>query len=93
MPGTIGGRPILAPHGLINSTRDVLTQAGKNIGSQYSRNTDAQNPAPAAPTSGIDYAQRLARERGDVSTAASTVGVNSRSSKAAKIKKAKGNSK
>lgn len=90
MPMTIGGHPILAPHGLINRSRGILSDAAQNVSSQYSRNTDAQNPAPSAPSAGIDYAQRLARERGDVSTAASTVGVNARSSKAAKIKKAKG---
>lgn len=90
MPATIGGHPVFAPKGLVNSTRGILSDAAQNVSSQYSRNTDAQTPPPAAPTSGIDYAQRLARERGDTATAASTVGVNARSNKAAKIKKAKG---
>lgn len=84
---TIGGHPLLAQHGLINSLLDLFRAAGANVGTQYSANTDAQAGSPTSLAPGTDYAMRLFSGMGDQAGAANAAGYRPAQQKADKIKK------
>lgn len=56
------------------ATVGTMKSALNNVGTQYSKNTDADTGAPKIPTVGVDHATRMASQQHDPYTAAQTAG-------------------